>query len=96
MVGQRLRELRKAHGMSQHDLAERTGIHPTAIGRYERDGREPLAGTIIRLARGLGVRPAALLEDPLLRPRERPLAREEFEQHLGWAVSGCSRQLGAR
>jgi transcriptional regulator with XRE-family HTH domain len=83
VFGRRLREARKARGMSQDDLAERTGIHSTAIGRYERSEREPLAGTIIRLARGLGVPPGELLEDPLLGPGERLLTREEFERHFG-------------
>jgi transcriptional regulator with XRE-family HTH domain len=83
VFGQRLRQVRTARGMSQDDLSEKTGVHATAIGRYERSKREPLAGTIIRLAHGLGVPPGELLEDPLLGPGERLLTREEFKQHFG-------------
>ena len=63
--GQRLRELRVERGVSQDQLARATGIHLTAIGRFERGDREPRLTSILRLARGLGVPPGALL-DPLV------------------------------
>jgi transcriptional regulator with XRE-family HTH domain len=50
-----LRRLRLAAGLSQEQLAGRTGLHPTEISRLERAVREPRLGTIVRLARGLGV-----------------------------------------
>jgi transcriptional regulator with XRE-family HTH domain len=77
--GQRLRALRAERGISQDDLADRTGIHPTAIGRLERGLREPRLKTILRLAEGLGAQPGRLL-DYL---GERQLTRQEFEQHFG-------------
>ena len=60
--GRRLRELRDEHGVSQYKLSRRTGIHETAIRRFERGEREPRLTTILRLARGLGVSPGELLE----------------------------------
>jgi transcriptional regulator with XRE-family HTH domain len=63
--GQRLREVRVGHRVSQYDLARRTGLHPTAISRFERGVREPRISTVLRLARGLGVLPGLLL-DPLV------------------------------
>lgn len=48
--GQRLRELRAEHGVSQDSLARETGIHPTAIGRFERGDREPRLTSILRIA----------------------------------------------
>lgn len=48
-----LREARTAAGLSQDQLADRTGLHPTEISRLERAVREPRLGTIVRLARGL-------------------------------------------
>jgi transcriptional regulator with XRE-family HTH domain len=59
--GQRLRALRAERGISQDTLAERTGIHPTAIGRLERGTREPRLKTILRLADGLRTQPGRLL-----------------------------------
>ena len=61
--GQRLRELRAEHGVSQDQLAYWTGIHPTAIGRFERGDREPRLRSILRLAEGLGVQPGRLVDD---------------------------------
>lgn len=61
--GQRLRELRAKQGVSQDDLARETDVHPTAIGRLERGSREPRLTTILRLARGLDVRPGELIDD---------------------------------
>ena len=77
--GQRLREVRTEHGLSQEDVGRRTGLHATAIGRLERGAREPRLKTILRLADGLGVPPGALLDTV----GERRLTPEEFEQHFG-------------
>jgi transcriptional regulator with XRE-family HTH domain len=77
--GQRLRELRAERGISQDQLAHLTGIHPTAIGRFEWGAREPRLRSILRLAEGLDVRPGRLLDDL----GERRLTPEEFEQNFG-------------
>lgn len=61
--GQRLRELRAQQGVSQDALARETDVHPTAIGRFERGDREPRLTTILRLARGLDVRPGELVDE---------------------------------
>jgi transcriptional regulator with XRE-family HTH domain len=50
-----LRRYRAAANLSQEQLAEKTGLHPTEISRLERAVREPRLGTIARLAKGLGV-----------------------------------------
>jgi transcriptional regulator with XRE-family HTH domain len=61
--GRRIRELRAERCISQDDLAYRTDVHPTAIGRLERGGREPRLTTILRIARGLEVQPGLLLDE---------------------------------
>jgi transcriptional regulator with XRE-family HTH domain len=61
--GRRVRKLRSQRGMSQDDLARRTSVHPTAVGRLERGAREPRLTTILRIARGLDVQPGALLDE---------------------------------
>ena len=63
--GERLKALRDTHGVSQDALARETDVHPTAIGRLERGSREPRLTTILRLARGLDVRPGELVDDLL-------------------------------
>jgi transcriptional regulator with XRE-family HTH domain len=77
--GQRLRELRAECSVSQEQLGRRSGIHPTAIGRFERGDREPRLRSILRLAEGLGVKPGRLVDDL----GERGLTPEEFERHFG-------------
>jgi transcriptional regulator with XRE-family HTH domain len=61
--GQRLRDLRAQHGLSQDDLSRATDVHPTAIGRFERGAREPRLTTILRLARGLDIKPGELVDE---------------------------------
>jgi transcriptional regulator with XRE-family HTH domain len=50
-----LRRHRAAARLSQEQLAERAGLHPTEVSRLERAVREPRLGTIARLAHGLGI-----------------------------------------
>jgi len=61
--GVNVRRQRQRRGMSQEDLGFASGLHPTEISRLERAVREPRLSTIVRLARGLGVRPAELLDE---------------------------------
>ena len=58
-----LRRARDEAGLSQEELSERSGLHSTEISRLERGVREPRLGTIVRIARGLGLQPADLLTD---------------------------------
>jgi ribosome-binding protein aMBF1 (putative translation factor) len=53
--GRRVRELRKARGFPQEELAHRAGIHYTYIGGIERGERNPALVNINRIAAALGV-----------------------------------------
>ncbi len=57
-----LRSHRQRLGLSQEALGAVCGLHRTEISLLERAEREPRLSTIVRLARGLGVRPAKLLD----------------------------------
>jgi ribosome-binding protein aMBF1 (putative translation factor) len=61
--GLRLRQVRTERGLSQEELAQRTNLHTTVIGRFERGAREPRLTTILRLARGLEVPSSVLMEN---------------------------------
>ncbi len=61
--GGRVRAHRKAAGLTQEVLAHQAGLHWTYIGQIERGERNLTVKNVLRLARGLGVRPGALLED---------------------------------
>jgi len=56
-----LRAQRHRRGLSQEALGAACGLHRTEISLLERAQREPRLSTIVRLARGLEVRPAELL-----------------------------------
>ena len=58
-----LRRQRLAAGFSQESLARACKLHRTEISLLERGERDPRLSTIVRLARALGVPPAALLAD---------------------------------
>ena len=63
LIGLKIRKLRLALKLSQEDLAERSGTHRNYVGGVERGERNVALLNIIQIARALGVRPAALLED---------------------------------
>lgn len=60
--GDRVRTLRKDRGLSQEQLAERTGLHRTYIGGIERGERNVSLINIVRLAKALEVPPSDLLQ----------------------------------
>ena len=57
-----LKEIRLFLGMSQGDLAKRTGLTPSAISHFETGQREPLVGNLIKLADALSVTVDRLLK----------------------------------
>jgi transcriptional regulator with XRE-family HTH domain len=59
--GQRLKAVRTELGLSQQDVANASGMHHSHIGNIERGGN-PRLDTIARLAQGLGITPAELVE----------------------------------
>lgn len=59
-VGKAIRELRGRSGMSQEDLAAKTGLHRTYIGSLERGERNVSILNIRVLASALGVSPGEL------------------------------------
>ncbi len=52
-LGGRLRGLRKVHGLTLEEVAERTGLDRTTVGRAER-GDNPTLLTVIRILRTYG------------------------------------------
>ena len=59
-----LRRIRKAKGLSQYDLADKTGISQRMVYHYENHVSEPPLSKIATLATALGVSVSDLLEDP--------------------------------
>lgn len=55
MLGDKIKELRKAHGISQEQFANIMGLTRSTIYKYERNERMPDLGTITRMAEYFGV-----------------------------------------
>lgn len=62
LLGLRIKELRKAKGLSQDALAEKVGIDPKHLSRIEVGGSYPSFETLSRIADGLRVEPKDLFE----------------------------------
>lgn len=51
MLGERIGLLRRHHGWSQAELAQRLGVSPSAVGMYEQGRREPSLAVAVEMSR---------------------------------------------
>lgn len=56
MIGQHIKQARKAAGLSMRELAQKADISPMSISKYENEQANPSSGILIALAKSLGVR----------------------------------------
>jgi transcriptional regulator with XRE-family HTH domain len=61
-LGSNLRAARKKLGLTQEQVAERSGVHPTEVSRIEAGKRDPQVSTLRKLAAALEVPPGELLD----------------------------------
>lgn len=54
-IKQNLKEVREFLGLSQVELARRTGLEPSAISHIETGNREPNLENLTKLSKALGV-----------------------------------------
>ncbi|MGB9885718.1 MAG: transcriptional repressor LexA [Moorellales bacterium] len=64
-LGERIRRLREERGLSQAELARRSGLSPQYLCDIELNKANPGVRTLEKIATGLGVPPSRLLEDPV-------------------------------
>jgi transcriptional regulator with XRE-family HTH domain len=60
-LGRAIRRSRERLGLSQEELASRSGLHRTYVGGIERGERNPSYMNILRIAEALGEQPSELL-----------------------------------
>jgi transcriptional regulator with XRE-family HTH domain len=63
ILGSTIRQLRRAAGMTQEELAEASDTHPNYISMVERGHRNPSAMNLIYIAHALRVHPRELFKD---------------------------------
>lgn len=88
MFGERLRNLRKEHGLTQAELGIKLDLRPSTIGMYEQGRRQPDQATLTKLSRYFSVSLDYLLSDKeggdqdieevIAEIRRRLLANERF------------------
>ena len=61
-IGRAVRAGREARGLSQEELADRSGLHRNYIGGIERGERNVGVKAFLRISEAFGVHPVKLLE----------------------------------
>jgi XRE family transcriptional regulator, regulator of sulfur utilization len=56
IIGERIRLQRRSQGLSQEDLAQKAGLHPTYIGQLERGEKNATLESISKVARALTIK----------------------------------------
>ncbi|UYF99025.1 helix-turn-helix domain-containing protein [Halomonas sp. GD1P12] len=64
-LSENIRRLRSKHGLSQEQLADKSGLHRTYIGAVERGERNVSLSSLEVIASALGVDVPTLLSKPL-------------------------------
>jgi len=67
LLARNLRALRRQRGWSQEVMADNCGLHRTYVGAIERGERNITLDTLHQLAQALGVTPAELISERLLK-----------------------------
>jgi len=60
-VGAKVKQLREAQGLSQEELAERSGVHRTYVSQVERAVKNVTVASLDKIAKGLAVTLADLV-----------------------------------
>jgi transcriptional regulator with XRE-family HTH domain len=78
-LANRLRDLRRRHGLSAREVAARAGVTPAYLSRLENGKLSPTVSTLSRVVQAMGESVAALFDGdesgPLVRRDERRLVR---------------------
>lgn len=104
LLAQRVRDLRKANGLTLAQLSERSGVSRSTISLIERQETSPTAAVLNKLADALGIAMPTLFAVGVP-PSEQPLARRAVQpvwkdpasgyvrRHLSPALAGAPLEL---
>ena len=91
-IGIRIRELRKQRGMTLVGVAERTGLSASLLSMVERGRTSPSIGTLVAVARALGVHMSELF-NPAVAPAEPDPVRRADSQQAYETAEGVLRRI---
>ena len=104
--GENLKKARIAAGLTQTELAKRTGVTERSIYNYEKNSRAPKIDVAERFAQALGVAAESLLELETAAPQDsvakalaqaqavcRAAARSCFLSRLRWRIFAASSRI---
>lgn len=89
-LGERVARIRAEHGLTLHELAERSSVSVSMLSSVERGGKAPTVVVLARIAEGLGVELTSLL--PGKEP-ERVILRRAAEQDVVHEPGGWTRTV---
>lgn len=92
-MGNRIRQLRQAQGMSQEELSFKAGISAAHLGQIERAVKKPTVDTIGKLAEALKVEPAELFLDRPVSPGAQSATRNKIDALLSSMSDGEQRDV---
>jgi transcriptional regulator with XRE-family HTH domain len=86
-IGKRIRKLREAKGLTQTEVAKRTGLLPSYVSRIEGDRTNPEIPMLERIAAALGLRLYQFFFDGNGQPTELPLFKrmKHRQRDTEWA-----------
>lgn len=80
MFSENLRKLRKQHGLSQEELAERLHVVRQTVSKWEKGLSVPDAHLLIRIADIFDISVSTLLDDILEIPEDKNIIAQKLEQ----------------
>lgn len=86
MIGENIREQRKLKGLTQKELAEKSGISLSAIEKYERGKLNPSLGKVKDIAKALNINYTTLV--PVSSIEELDLNETAFEKFIDVHLKG--------
>lgn len=78
MIGNVLKLIRKDRGLSQEEIAGRTGLDRTYISMLERNIKQPSITTIFLLAEALDIKPSELVIEIEKEYKEYKIKRDTY------------------
>ncbi|MGH2833151.1 MAG: helix-turn-helix domain-containing protein [Solirubrobacteraceae bacterium] len=69
-IAESLRQARKHRGLTQEQVSELSGVHPTEISRIENGHRDSQISTVFKLAQAFGLTPGEFIDRSWIAPDE--------------------------